>query len=247
MTLAQDFAAACQRGAAASPGLHMVGDRLAVGAADVMGADGGGLVVFDEVGLAVPIGSSSGQAALAEQLQFTVGQGPGYDVRGGGAIVATEAVMASRWPALYDLLRTQTSFRSVVVLPLTGPLQSMATIALLFHHPHAAAEVPAAEIAVLCRLITADLIEADLLADDMDAARGAAGTAGPVWLSSPGSVARYQVMTAAGLLASHLHLPAEAALKLLKARAYAERSTADDVAAALVTGRASVATFNLDG
>ena len=251
MGLAQDFAAACRRGARSVQDLQQVGDRLAAAVVEVTGVDGVGLVMFDPVGLAIPIGASCGGTALAERLQFTVGQGPGYEAHTQmRTVVATEPVMAQTWPAFHDLLVTQTPFRSVAALPLTGPLKSMATLDVLFHHPDAAASAPLAEIAVLCRLITADLIEADLIAQadaaDLPAVPGAPGEGQPVWLSSPGSVARYQVMVAAGILTAHLHVSTNSALKVLKARAYAEHRTTDEVAAALVGGQLSAAAFTLD-
>ena len=52
-----------------------------------------------------------------------------------------------------------------------------------------------------------------------------------MWLSSPGSVARSQVMIAARMVADHLGVTAADAVKLLKAHAYAGQGTTDDVAA----------------
>lgn len=256
MGLAQDFAAACRRGARSPQDLQQVGDRLAAAVVEVIVVDGSGLVMFDPAGLAIPIGASCGRTALAEQLQFTVGQGPGYDAHTQmQTVVATEPVMAQTWPAFHDLLVTQTPFRSIAASPLTGPLKSLVTLDVLFHDPDAAAHAPLGEIAVLCRLITADLIEADLIAAEADATDlpavpaavpGTAGEGQPVWLSSPGSVARYQVMVAAGILTAHLHLSVNSALQVLKARAYAEHRTTDEVAAALVTGHLLPAAFTLD-
>jgi len=246
VTIAQDFAVAYRRGELSSPEPQMVPDRLAVAMTEVTGIDGVGLDVFDRLGFAVPIGASCARTTLAERLQFTVGQGPCYDAhRQHRTIVAVEPEMARCWPAYHDLLRTQTKFRSVVALPLTGPLDSMATIDLLFHDPDAAAHVPLAQIAVLGRQITAALIEADLMAD-ADGVSAAGEDQGPVWLSSPSSVARNQVMVAAGMLNRYLEISTADALKVLKARAYANRSTTDQVAAAVVAGVISPAAFQLD-
>lgn len=249
MTISQDFAAAYRRGGTSSPEPQLVPDRLAVAVMEVTGIDGVGLGVFDRVGFTVPIGSSCDRTALAERLQFTVGQGPCYDAhRYSRTVVAVESVMARSWPAYHDLLVTQTAFRSVVALPLTGPLDSMATMDLLFHDPDAAARLPLGEIAVLGRQITAALIEADLMADGIEASAAGASDEdrGPAWLSSPSSVARNQVMVAAGILNRHLKISTADALKVLKGHAYANRSTTDQIAAALVSGDLSPAAFNLD-
>lgn len=247
MTIAHDFAAAYRAGEVCPPEPQLVPDRLAVAVTEVTGVDGVALGVFDRQGFPVPIGASCERTTLAERLQFTVGQGPCYDAhRYGRAVVASEPVMARSWPAYHDLLVTQTYFRSVVALPLTGPLDSMATIDLLFRDPDGAARAPLREIAVLCRQITAALIEADLIADTTGESASAADEQdrGPVWLSGPRSVARNQVMVAAGMLNRHLELSTADALKVLKAHAYANRSTTDQVAAALIEGVISPDAFD---
>lgn len=63
-------------------------------------------------------------------------------------MIATEPVVASSWPAYYDLLVTQTPFRSVVAMQLSGPLAATATIDLLFHDPHAAALAPLTDFVI---------------------------------------------------------------------------------------------------
>lgn len=248
MTVTEDFAAAYRRSAAWSPDLEMVPTRLAIAVTEATGADGVGLGVFGTPGFPVPIGASCDRTVLAERLKFTVGQGPCHDAhRSGRTVVATEPVMAASWPIYYDLLVTQTLFRSVVALPLAGPFSAMATIDLLFHDPDAAAHAGLAEIAVLCRHITAALIEADLMAVDLATGPTAVGhQEGPVWLAGPSGRARNLVMVAAGMLTNHLGVSAADALKVLKAHAYANHRTTDDVAAAVVTGDSPSTTFDLD-
>jgi hypothetical protein len=248
MTIAQQFTAAYLKRAPLSPEPQLVPHRLAAATAEVTGIDGVGLGVFGHRGLAVPIGANSAEAVLAERLEFTVGQGPGYDAHGEHRmVVATEPVMAARWPAYHDLLLTRTSFRSVVALPLTGPLESMAIITLLFHDP-SGASAPPTEIEVLCRYITAALIEADLLDDTGDIAPllGVDTDSGPVWLSGPSSVVRNQVMAAVGMLSEYLGISRADGLKLLKSRAYGQHSTTDQIAAALLAGDLALAAFDLE-
>lgn len=57
----------------------MVPTWLASALVDVADVDGVGLSVFSGPGLPVPIGASCQNTTLAEQLQFTVGQGPCHD------------------------------------------------------------------------------------------------------------------------------------------------------------------------
>jgi hypothetical protein len=246
VTIAQDFTAAYHRVAASSPEPATVASRLAAAVTEVTNSDGAGVDVFDQGGFAVPIGASCGHTSLAEQLQFTVGRGPTYDAhRSGHTIMATEPVMARRWPEYHDLLVTRTQFRSAVALPLVGPLSSSATLDLLFHDRDAAASASLADISVLCRHITAALIEADLLDADARPASGGQGS-GPVWLSSRSSLNRQQVWLAAGMLHSHLGVSTADAVKLLKAHAYAHHTTTDDVAVAVISGHTALEAFDLD-
>jgi hypothetical protein len=245
LTNVHAFTAAYLRTAAAKPEPQLVPERLTMAVCEVTGADGVGLSVFDQDGVPVPIGASCDRTALAERLQFTVGQGPCHEThRTGRPVVATEPVMATRWPAYHDLMVGETLFRSVVALPLAGPLSEMATIDLLFHDPQAAPGVPLQAMNELCRHITAALIEADLFAGSTDPEAPVQGDSGPVWLSNPGSLARHQVMVAAGVLSVHLGVPTGDALKVLKAHAYANHSTTDDTAAALIDGTISPHTFD---
>ena len=246
MTTSQDFAAAYRRGVASWPGSRLAPSAMAAAVTEMTDADGVGLSMFDNAGYPMPIGASCANSTLAEQLQFTVGQGPCHDAhRTGAAVVATETVIASSWPAYHDLLVTHTTFRSVVALPLLGPLAPTATIDLLFYNPHAAAHLLLPRIGVLCRHVTAALIEADLIAADQERTTPQPNEdSGPVWLSSPSGMARSQVMVAAGILTHHLGVSPDDAVKVLKARAYATGSTTDDVAAALVHGHTPVTAFD---
>lgn len=67
-----------------------------------------------------------------------------------------------------------------------------------------------------------------------------------MWLPSPSSLIRRQVAVAAGVLGSHLGVSDADALKMLKAHAYANHSTTDDAAAALLAGDTSPEAFALD-
>ena len=246
MTIADEFAAAYQRSMAVWPGARLVPTAVAAAIVELTDADAVGLSVFDTAGNPVPIGASSADSTLAERLQFTVGQGPCYHAhRTGAAVLATEAGLADNWPTYHDLLVTQTAFRSVAAMPLRGPMSQMATIDLLFHDPQAAPQAPLPQIAVLCRYITAALIEADLIGDDEPSTPPpGVNDGGPIWLTSPTGMARGQVTVAAGMLVDHLGVAAAEAVKILKARAYTTHTTADDVAAALVTGHITTAAFD---
>ena len=246
VTITQDFAVAYRRAAVSWPTSEMVPTRLAAAMTEVTGADGVGLSIFGGMGLPVPIGASCEKSVLAERLQFTVGQGPCHDAHRSKQVVeASEPVVAARWPAYHDLLVTQTMFRSVVALPLTGPLAAAATIDLLFHDSQAVTHIDLASIVVLCRPITAALIDADIgcLAAHAPELGQDEHDGGPVWLHNPTAVARHRVMVAVGMLTDHLGVSADDALKLLIAHAYGQSGTTDDAAAALVNGDVPTTAF----
>ena len=246
MTLDQDFAAVL--GATPATPARLVGDRVAAAVAQVLSVDGVGLTVVDRSGLTVPIGVSSTAAGLAEQLEFTTGQGPCVDAhREHHPVVATGAALAERWPSFHDLLVTRTRFHSMAALPLPGPLASMLTIGLLSEDDVAA---PLPDLTAIGMMVTAALIEADLEVepggDEVDDAGDDTDPGGPVWLSGPRSAARYRVMVAAGMLVGHVGLPLRSAIKVLKARAFAQQTTADELAAAVLSGTLPLSTFTLD-
>lgn len=175
--MTQDFSAALRRTAAGPP--RLVGDRVAVAVGEVLGVDGVGLAAASGAGLTTPVGASSAAAALVERLEFTVGQGPCVDAhRDGRTVIASGGGLARRWPAFHDVMVLQTPFRSMVGLRLPGPLASMLTIGLLSRDDGGADRIDLSNIAAVGWLGTAELIQADLQAQD-DAATGGGGRPGP--------------------------------------------------------------------
>lgn len=82
---------------------------------------GVGVSVFGSDGHRMPVGASSEPAADAERLQFTTGQGPCLTAAHAGHVtLATEAVLARRWPQFYDRLFRQTPFRAVTAIPVAA-------------------------------------------------------------------------------------------------------------------------------
>jgi hypothetical protein len=64
---------------------------------------GAGIGVLADPGMRVPLGASDEDAATAERLQFTVGEGPCLQAHSSARPVYTPAaVFAARWPLLYE-------------------------------------------------------------------------------------------------------------------------------------------------
>src|SRR6195952_1008533 len=104
------------------PGPELLPARLMRAAAAALPIAAAGISVFTTDGHRVPLGASDDTAALAERLQFTVGEGPCLSVHGTGrALLATEEVMARRWPTFHSELVGRTPFRSILSLPLDQP------------------------------------------------------------------------------------------------------------------------------
>ena len=100
------------------PGL--VPTVLATACADVLGVGGAGLSLIGD--LRVPLAASDPDVRRAEQLQTTLGEGPCLSaVTTGEALAADPTQMMQAWPVFHDELTRQTSFQSVVSLPLGMP------------------------------------------------------------------------------------------------------------------------------
>lgn len=69
--------------------------------------------------LRIPVGASSAEAMVGEQIQATLGDGPCLAAaRRGRPTVVPEEELARSWPVFHDRLVTQTTLRSVLALPL---------------------------------------------------------------------------------------------------------------------------------
>jgi hypothetical protein len=205
--------------------------RLAMAAARASEVDGLGLSLLSQ-GFRVPLGASDAEAASAERLQFTTGEGPCLDaMQRRTEIRATEADIARRWPAFYAEMIGRTSYRSVVSLPLRVSPTLHGAIDMYFRDPSGAFMVD---------LTTADDMAAQMarvLRTDPTPRVSSVETAGefvPAWLHSPSSINRFRVWIGAGVLMSRYELTAPDALARLRAYAYSHDQDLDEVASALI-------------
>ena len=254
MNIVEDFRAAWIF-EAAHHDLDLLPTVLARAITQVLPVDAAGISFFGKEHR-VPLGASTGEAVAAERWQFTLGEGPcftAYDTD--QLVIADEATLRRRWPALHDLLRQHSPFRSIVVLPLghgarlsgaldlysTQPspdagldLQSAQTVAALAHH-------------ALTYLWSASDLDPDAGVDSGQAPPPTAGAGrfvDPVhpraWLNSAAVRARQEVWIAIGICNATLHLDTSDAFALLRAHAYAQDETLEETAADVVTGRTPV-------
>jgi len=201
---------------------ELLPDRLAQACVSIMPATAAGVSVFSTDGFRFPAGASDLTASVAERLQFTLGDGPCLDAHATGEPVeATEQTMARRWPEFHLQLVTRTPYRAIVSLPMSGYPDGMGCVDLYFVDDAAvdALDRDAAGAAVRH-------IRTLLVGDDVDVE--------PVWVDSTVDAPRNRVMTAIGMLNVALGVTAEQALAVLRAHAFSEDTTIDDIAARLV-------------
>jgi hypothetical protein len=205
--------------------------RLAQACVQVLGVPGAGLSLVDARRELIPLGGSSEVAEVAERLQFTAGSGPCMAAQESRQpVFADEGELHRRWPVFSRLLVDATPYRAVVALPLQPALAGAGAIDLYFER---SADVP--RLDVFEALAVGELVNSSL----SDAAVWStwSPTEGPQWLQGPVPRRRAAVWEAMGALCLQLELGAAAALALMRARAYSEGRSVDDVAADLLAGR----------
>ena len=210
---------------------HLLPDRLARTAARVLVVDGAGLSVqFGSHGRC-PLGASSADAARAEHLQFTVGDGPCLLALATGHpqfLVAED--IHRRWPLFADRLLAQTPYRGIVSLPVRHALAGTGAIDLFLVDPAAVARLDVFDAVAVGDLVSAALTDAAVWSTWSEAE-------GPDWLHSPAAVRRAAVWQAVALTSAALDVGATEALAVLRAHAEAGDRNLDSVAADLVSGR----------
>jgi hypothetical protein len=231
--LAQEFAAQLAAAEQDLPGPELLPDRLARACAAVLPVDGVGLSAYFAADRRLPLGASDPTAAVAERLQFTVGEGPCLSAHATGMpVLADEAELRARWPGYHDVLVARTPVRGVISLPLHGGLEDVGALDMYLHAP---GDVRALGLADSLT-VTAALSEAFAAA-----MAGAPRTEdGPAWLDSPAVGRRAQVWQAVGVVNVALELPSPDALAVLRAWAYGHDADLDDVAEAVLERRLTV-------
>jgi hypothetical protein len=227
MSITEQFTDAVDAAAGDLPGLELLPERLALACAQVLPVDGAGISLFFAADRRLPLGASDRAAADAERLQFTVGDGPCLSsFAEGHPILADEDTIRTRWPAFHDSLVTRTPIRSVVSLPLHDEYRELGVLDLYL--------VPPRDLGDL------DLDLGRAVAGEVTAAlratngRSSADADGPAWLDAPAAGRRSLVWQAIGFVNSGLGVGSPDALAMLRAHAYSEGLTLDDLAARVV-------------
>ncbi len=220
--------------AAAARGLQgpeLLPERLARAAAAMLPVAGASLSLLEGGAKRVPLGSSSPEAAVAERLQFTVGDGPCMTAqRLGEPVFAPEDELRRRWPQFAEQLFGRTPFRGIVAFPLQQALAGLGAIDLYFRRSERIAQLEVFDAMAVGELITAALSEAAVFSDW-------SADQGPDWLHAPAPRRRSLVWQAMGRLALQLRVEGPEALDVLRSHALATGRMLDDVAVDVLAGR----------
>lgn len=229
MTICDWFDVAVAASAADLPGPELLPERLARATAQVLPVDGAGISLFFAADRRLPLGASDESAAVAERLQFTVGEGPCLAAHAAGRpVLADEAAIASRWPAFHHDLVSRTPVRAIISLPLVdGQRQCFGALDLYLIPPHDTSAVLLSDALEVTREVVSVFQAASRPSPH--------GSDGPAWLDAPAAGRRSLVWQAMGFVNAGLHVTSADALALLRARAYSEGRDLDDLAADVVS------------
>lgn len=205
---------------------------LARAAADVLQVGGGGLSTMVSV-LRQPLAATDDDCRLAEELQTTLGDGPClHAAEARAAVVSDLADMEARWPQYAEELTSRTRYRSVASVPLRAPGAGVfAALDLYSENPRLTETLDPADVAVVGRITGALLGTTMEQIEDISSSDG-----GPAWYRAV-SGRRQDVWVAIGMVMANQRERTSNALSLLRAHAYSNSRSLDDVAADLVSGR----------
>ena len=213
---------------------ELLPDGLACAAAGVLPVDAVGLSLMSQ-GFRVPLGASNDEAAAAERLQFTSGEGPCLQaLQERSEVRASGADMARRWPAFYSELLRVTGFHSIASVPLLISPLLHGGVDFYFRDPAGALQADLDDATEVAALMAAVL--------RLDPTPGAASLtvpdeSVPAWSQSPSAVSRFRVWIATGMLMCQFATTTLQALARLQAYAWGTGQDLDDVTDALLAGR----------
>jgi hypothetical protein len=178
--------------------------------------------------------SDEAVSAELEDLQFTLGQGPGPDAVAGGApvLVADLAAAGQRWPQ-FAPAAAALGVRAIFALPLRIGAISVGVLVA-----HRAAPGPLTEGALMDAVALAETVTVLLVHQQNAAAYPAGRTSnGPQRGWARPATFRAQVHQATGMISVQLGVTLAEALVRLRAHAYAEDRLIAEVAADVVARR----------
>jgi hypothetical protein len=214
-------------------GVELLPTTLAAATAVVLGVDGIGLSVINGR-FRVPLGASDDEAAAAERLQFTVGEGPCLHAMADRTEIRVDSRdMERRWPTFYDELASRTTYRSIASIPVVISKGLIGAMDLYFRTESDVFRI--------------DLGDAILIGTQITVAMQATATSTalsvserddmvPAWMYGPSARNRLRTWVGAGVLMAHFGGNAEDALMRIRAWAYATGLTLDEATDHIING-----------
>lgn len=196
--------------------------RLCQASSGILGADGAAVTLCYTESTRLTVAATDEIAARLEDLQDVLSEGPGPDAYLTGRMVrASVGEQARRWPAFAAAARAEVGLVAITAIPIQPGIDVLGVLTLYQLPPR-----PLAKDATLAQFL-ADTLGAALLRDG--GLQDDMGN-GP-WSSQA------EVHQAAGMVIAQLGVRPEDALALLRAHAYADGTSMDAIAAAVVERR----------
>ena len=238
VTIVEEFRDVLAAWSAELPGPELLPERLARACAASLRVDGAGLSMFFTADRRLPLGSSDEQSAVAERLQFTVGEGPCLSAHAAGRpLVADDAALQATWPVFNEELRARTAIRGIISLPLEDDLGGFGALDLFLTASGDVRRVGLADCLDVVHEVVTVFRATGQVSRQGD---------GPAWLDAPAAARRSLVWQAMGYLNAGLEITSADALAVLRAHAYTEGSDLDDVAARVLDGQVPLELLALD-
>jgi len=187
----------------------------------------------------VPVGASDELASVAEQLQFTQGEGPCLDAaRQSRAVIAGEDDIRQQWPLYAAEFFALTPYRAALCLPLRLGPDTTGALDLFVTDQDDLTAISLPDAVAVCD----EIIDALILAQASGGSIGAVSDEPePAWLNTGMVRNRTNVWVAMGILMTWLRAPADTALAVLRGYCYSHGALLDDIADDLITGRLDAA------
>jgi hypothetical protein len=202
------------------------GSRLCRACVELIGVSGAGIMIMDDEGNGTSLGVSDDVAGAIEDLQFTVGEGPGLDAHTLGRPVLGPRldVDGAQWPT-FSPAASRAGVLAAFGFPLRVGAIRIGSLDLYHDRPGDLGATQLADAIAMADIVTSAVITVQegagvgALADEMD---------------NPGDL-RTEVHQASGMISTQLNITIGSALLRLRAYAYAEGRSINDVARDVVT------------
>jgi hypothetical protein len=176
---------------------------------------------------------TGGWARELEELQYTVGEGPGVDAyeSGGPVLVSDLAAVGGRWPGFTGIAAEELG--AVFAFPLQEGAIRLGTLTLYRRRSGALSVEQLSDVALLAELATTALLA--------DAGNEGGGVA--PWAREDATGHYDDVNVATGMLAAELRISIEDALLRLRAHAFSQNQPLLEVARAVLERRLDTGVF----